>query len=426
MRKVLFLLCLLSFNAVAANVNIGGLGDGTTDETATVQTCLSNAIAGGDTCVVESGKNYRIVTALYISSAVNLTCADSTAKMTFDMGNIKYPIQVGLTSSTVAGTAWSGTISNCTFVISAGTSTAGRFIWLAKASGGTITGNSFHPGNLRYSLTGSGVDGAFLSGAGNYTRTNITITNNIVAAQADTAGSEGIGLEGFTGATITGNTVSGVGDDLIGIHLMCSNVLIQNNTLSGVDGRVFISNSQGVTVNYNRISRGRANDGLFKTASSLIFVGHETAATNSNTAPKSIIISNNTLTYPEGALDSAAAIYMQGPRDTVVYNNTIYSDSSVSTGSCIYHVPFDFTGTWTDPDGLDTTPAKPRNLVYRANRCIGKYPKTMKMTSAGANHAAPQSIIDNIGTMSFYSPAVVTGTLATPPTPTARTSPTAR
>lgn len=415
MRLALVLL-LLSFQAWAVDLNIGGIGDGTTDETTTVQSALSDCSANGKVCIVESGKNYRVTGPLYLYGTGSLRGEDNTALISFDVGSTKYPIQIGLSSSTVQATAWSGTISDIRLVMVSG-SVLGRLIWLARTSGATIDGVTFSPGNLRYSLTGSGVDGTYLSGAGNYVRENITITDNVIAGQSDTLGSEGIGLEGFNGASIKRNTISGVGDDLIGIHLMCTAINIEDNDLSGVDGRVFISNSQGVVVNYNRISRGKSNDGLYKAASSLIFVGHETSATNSNTAPKNIIISNNTLTYPSGALDSSAAIYMQGPRDTLVYGNTIYSDSFVSSARCTYDVPFDFVGTWTDPDGLDTTPAKCRNIIYRANRCVGKYPKSLIMTGAAANHIAPKQFIDNIGTTSIYSPAVASGGLTVPPAP---------
>lgn len=413
MTRFLALVLLLAWGqGWAVDLNIGGVGDGTTDETSVVQAALTDCSTNSKTCVVEAGKTYKVTSALYMWGAANLRGADPTSTIAFALGAEKYAVRTGLSANLTAATAWSGTMSNLRLVMTSGT-VLGRLIWLARTSGATITGVSFYPGNLRYSLTGSGVDGTYLVGAGNYIRSNLTITNNVIYGTADNLGSEGIGLEGFSTARIARNTVSGVGDDLIGIHLESNNITIEENTLSGVDGRVYISNSYDVTVRRNVISREASRiNGQWYAASALLYIGHETAATNSNTAPKRISVYSNIFIYPAGARDSAAAIYMQGPRDTNIYNNSVFNFSSTLTGRCTYQVPFDFTGTWTDPDGLDTTPAKVRNLYIANNRCGGAYPQTMIMTGPGANHIAPITIVNNsaAGT-SYYAPASVSGTL---------------
>lgn len=405
LKKLLisFVLLLSSSELLAVNLNIGGLGDGTTDETTTVQTAFSDCSANGKTCVVESGKNYRVTGPLYFYGTGSLTCADSTSKITFDVGTTKYPVQIGLSSSLTSATAWSGTISNCTFVMAGGT-VSGRLLWLARSSGATITGNIFYPGNLKYSLTGSGVDATYLVGAGNYTRSNLTISSNVVAAGADNSGSEGIGLEGFSTATITGNTISGVGDDPIGIHLSSSNITITNNTISSVDGRVFISNSSNITVSNNSISRMASRlDGTFYTASNLLAVEHETQATNSNPAPTDILIKGNMFTLPAGSKDSVAAMYIRGARNVAIQQNLYYNYSTLATSRVLYIVPFTFTGTWTDPSGLDSTStARPYAHWVDGNKSMGPIYGSMIMTGNCSDYVGPLDIHLNVASSYQY------------------------
>lgn len=407
------LLLVLSFGAEAVDLNIGGVGDGVTDETSTVQTALTDCSTNSKTCVVEAGKNYKVTGALYMWGAANLVGGGSNSQLTFALGAEKYPMRIGLSAHLTAAAEWTGRISGLKLVMTSG-SVSGRLIWLARSNNASIIGNSFYPGNLQYSLTGSSVDGSYLVGAGNYIRSNVTITDNLVYATSNNAGSEGIGLDGFSTAYIARNDVSGVGDDLIGIHLECTNITIEDNVLAGVDGRIFISNSNGIIVRRNRVSRmASRTDGTWYAASSLLFIGHETAATNANTAPKNIVVQSNVFTYPEGSKDSAAAIYMQGPRDTRIENNSIFTNSTSMTGQCIYQVPFTFSGTWTDPDGLDTNPAKVRNLSITNNRCAGSNPRPMIMTGPGSDHIAPITMTNNAAvSTSYYSPAVVVGQIA--------------
>jgi len=424
-------LCLITFQAQAVNLNIGGLGDGTTNETSTVQTALSDCSANTKTCVVESGKNYRVTGPLYMYGGASLTCADSTSKITFDVGTTKYPVQIGLSASLTAAAAWTGTISNCTFVMSGGTVT-GRLLWLARSSGATITGNSFFPGNLTYSFTGSGVDGTYLVGAGNYIRSNLTITNNIIAAGANNVGSEGIGLEGFSTATISGNTISGVGDDPIGIHLSSDSITITNNNLSSVDGRVFISNSTNISITNNTISRMSSRlDGTFYAASNLLAVEHETQATNSNPAPESILIKGNTFIVPDGALDSVAAMYIRGARKIAIQQNLYYNYSKLATSRLLYIVPFTFTGTWTDPSGLDsTTTARPYAHWVDGNKSMGPIYGTMIMTGNCSDYVGPLDVhLNQASSYQYYCLGSVTqswGNKTISNTPVTRTTATTR
>ncbi len=103
---------------------------------------------------------------------------------------------------------------------------------------------------------------------------------------------------GFDGLVIADNHVSGVGDDPIGVH-SSRNVVIRSNTLSSVDGRLLVNNSQNVEIHSNYHERMRAiQDGRSYAGISLLYIGYETPQIHALEPPENISVHDNRLYYP--------------------------------------------------------------------------------------------------------------------------------
>lgn len=404
-RALVLLLCLLWGQAWAVDLDVGAngaVGDGVTDDTTNLQTSLTDCSNNGKTCVIASGKNYKITGPIFMWGAGNLRGADSTATITSSQ-TTKFPFNIGVAVGAApytATTVWTGSIRNVTFNIT-GQTVNGRFIQLYRSRGATIEGNRYYSHNFPMSLTGSGVDGAYLSGAGNYIRERISILNNTVVGEVvdETVQQEGIGLDHFNGAEILYNTVTGVGDDPIGCHI-CTDVVVKYNTLSSIDGRIYLSNVARSEVSYNSVSRVADATGTFHAGVALImqtFEDHAGGDAYSDPAPQDFSIHHNTLTLPAGAVDAAGgSISLVGVRtkrrgeNSVKYNSIVNNSSSVNRTNyrAVLLTPLDpVVGTWTDPDGLDTTVAKIRNtLTVEGNTASGDYPLSMANTGASSTY----------------------------------------
>ena len=333
----------------------GAVGDGIVDDTAKVQKALTTCSNHGLTCVIPSNKRFLITKQLYLWGEGSLIGVDSTSMLLLRTGHVPYILNIGISGAQKLEQKWSGSIEHVTFRgVGPGT---GRIIFLWRSEGGTISKNVFNIGAFGYGPTSSGNNNKVVrNGDGNCIRKNITITDNMIFAEGtDVIGSEGIGLNQWDGAEIARNVVHGVGDDMIGVHFS-SNINIHDNDLSGVDGRLFVSNSHHVMIENNKISRvASPSTGLWYPGIALLYIGHEGDRTNKERAPTSITARGNTLIYNEGAVDRGAAIYIYSPRDVTIANNQVINNSSTVSAVGIHLLPFPFSKgvIWTDPDGLD-------------------------------------------------------------------------
>ena len=368
----------------------GAAGDGVMDDTARVQRALTVCSDLGWTCVIPANKTFLVTREIYMWGGANLVGTDATSKILLSTGSVPYILNIGISGVQQLKPKWTGTIDHVTFQgVGAG---SGRIVFFWRSEGATLSHNVFDVGAYHYGPTSSGNNNAIVvDGNMNYIRKNITITDNtILATGTDVIGSEGIGLGQWDGAEIARNTVSGVGDDMIGIHFS-NNINIHDNNLSGVDGRLFVSNSRHVTIANNKVARMASGlTGLWYQGIALLYIGHEANATNNNYAPTNITVQGNTLTYPAGAIDNGAAIYIYGPRNVTVINNTVVNNSSTINVTGLHLLPHAFTGgaVWTDPGGLDpTTVSRVHDVTISGNNLsAGAYHLPLVETGALCTH----------------------------------------
>ncbi|QOJ33615.1 MAG: right-handed parallel beta-helix repeat-containing protein [Nitrospira sp.] len=384
-------------------MDFGAVGDGVSDDTAPVQRALSLCSSQGLSCVVTTGKQFLIRGPLYIWGKAHLVGDKLQGALIFDVHESPYLINVGLSGRQKLERAFSGTITGISFKVIGGE--GGRLFFLWRTDGALIGDNHFDFGPFRYSATSSGNDNDVVkNGFTNCIRKNITIAHNTIVAAADYDGSEGIGLGHFDGALILANKVYGVGDDPIGIHFS-KNIRILDNDLSSVDGRIFVVNSQHVTIANNRHERVRSpKDGRFYEGISLLYIGFETLEANSYAAPTDILVEQNTLYYPPGAIDKGAAIYLYGPRDVSVEKNKITNDSSDVHAAAVRVLPAVFSKRWNDPDSKDpASVARVHDTAIVENRSEGAYPLGIGMTGNCDAYAGHVVVQGNVApTYSFY------------------------
>lgn len=339
-------------NAVNISTYSGAIGDGVVDDTLRVQQVLTYCSDNNLACYIPAHKKYLITRELFLWGGCSIY-AEPYGEFYFNV-NVPYVINVGIKGRQILAPVWNGRIQGVTFrVLYSGTS---RLMFFWRSDGATLHNNTFYFGNNRISATSSGNNNNFVvNGDLNCIRKNLTITNNKIFAESDQNGSEGFGLNQWDTALIKDNMVYGVGDDMLGIHF-CKNVTIQNNTLSGVDGRLFVAQSANVLIENNDVTRMQSLEtGQFHAGIALLYIGHEYDTTNGHSAPTDITIRNNRLTYPIGSVDTGSAIYIYAPRNVVVDANVVSCFSTaILTG--LHILPFVYTApsVWTDPAALDT------------------------------------------------------------------------
>jgi Right handed beta helix region len=311
----------------------GAIGDGKTDDS-DVQKALTHCSVAGVTCEVAAKKAFLITRPLFMWGNAKLEGEDGSGALVFYVDSAPYLLNVGISGKRKLEAPFRGEIANITFRTVGGD--GGRIIYFWRTNGAIIRNNTFYVGQYAYSATSSGNDNNWvINGFSNCIRRNIRITDNKMFANGKELGSEGIGLGNFNGAIIANNEVVGVGDDPIGIHFS-SHVTIQNNRLKSVDGRVFVANSQDVENSQNQIERmSSLADRKFYIGIALIYVGVETLEDNSYSAPDRILIRDNYLYFPAGAIDRGVAINLNGVRDTSVERNRVTNNSSLVVATAL-------------------------------------------------------------------------------------------
>ena len=386
-------------NAPVSVADHGAVGDGVVDDTVAVQSALTECSQNRRTCLLPTGKVYKITSPLFMWGEANLfswqTTSTAFGELAFSAGAAPYLFHIGISAINTPEQPWSGTIKNIRLRVVGGTAW-GRILYFWRVNGGVVTGTVGEVGTYPYSLTSSGNDNAYLSG-NDAIRKNITISNNVFHSTGGDLGSEGIGMGSCDGLVIDSNTITGVGDDVIGVHY-CRNVVIRDNTLSSTDGRIFVVNSVNVKIHDNLHTRvPRLDTGAYVSGIALLYVGHEMHSTSGFYAPENVDVRGNTLIYPPGSLDAGGAITLYGARTVNVIGNTIINNSSLVTAHGIYTAPWDYSeGTWTDPTGLDGQTARMRDITIAGNQLVGAYPLPISQTGAAASYLGTYTVALNV------------------------------
>jgi Right handed beta helix region len=380
----------------------GAIGDGKTDDSINVQRALTYCSRWGATCRISANSTYLITRPLFLWGNAKLRGADGSGALAFKV-SAPYLLNVGISSKNGLEAPFQGEISNITFRVIGGL--GGRIIYFWRTRNAQIDHNSFYVGDYAYSATSSGNDnGWVVNGFSNCVRESIKITGNKIYASAGEAGSEGIGLANFNGAVISDNQVVGVGDDPIGIHFS-THVVVKNNLLRSVHGRLFVANSSDVVIADNTVERmSSGSDQRFYEGIALIYAGFENQEGNSWEAPRGIQIRRNHLYYPPGALDQGAAINLNGVKATRVEDNQIIDDSPLVIAIGLHVSPVLFSKSWNDPEGIEIgSIASVWDVAIQGNLSEGKFPQSLIMTGNCANYKGRITVQENVaGDFSFY------------------------
>ena len=345
---------------------------------------------------------------MFLWGNANLQGEGESATLVFNVATAPYLLNIGLSRKNKLEEPFRGAVGNIVFRTIGGK--GGRIIYFWRTNGAAIINNIFDVGEYAYSATSSGNDNNWvINGFANCVRKNIRISGNKVFANGKELGSEGIGLGDFDGAMISNNEIVGVGDDPVGIHFS-NHIIIRNNSLKSVDGRVFIANSTDVEISQNHVERmGSLSDGKFYAGIALIYIGVETLDDNSFSAPNRVWIHDNFLYYPAGSTDQGAAINLNGVRKTIVEHNHISNDSELVTATGLHLSPVPFQGIWHDPDGLDTgNVSSVWDVDIRGNVSDGGYPLKFLMTGNCTAYKGTVRVMDNDAEgFSFYCDGTV-------------------
>ena len=387
----------------------GAVGDGVTDDTVALQHAFKKCSNFGYVCKIPNGKTFLITKPLFLwgkSSLVGEAGAGGGI-IEFRVLDAPYLLNIGISGKNKIEKPFSGVISGVNFKVSGGKE--GRILFFWRTQGAIISKNIFDVGVFRYSATSSGNVNGWLKHVNLYVRKNIIIKGNKIFATSDYLGSEGIGLGDFDGAVISHNTITGVGDDPIGIHYS-KNIKIENNLMTSVDGRLYVSNSVNVEIIGNDVRRiaSISNNKYYK-GIALIYVGFELFnIDNSFSAPTNISVINNYLYYPSGSIDAGSGIYVYAPRHVQVVRNKIVNDSDKVIASAIHLLPAIFSARWKDPDGLDGPGvARVHNVMIIGNTASGAFPQRIKMTGQCVDYVGEILIRDNLAEeYQLYCPKV--------------------
>jgi len=377
-------------------LTFGAKGDGVTDDTLSLQHAFKRCSNLGRVCKLPKNKTFLVTKPLFLWGKASLVGEDETSTIEFKVLNSPYLLNIGISDKNKIEKPFSGVISGITFKVSDGK--RGRIIFFWRTQGASVEDNIFLVGNYRYSATSSGNVNSWLKNSRLYIRRNISIKRNKVIASADNLGSEGIGIGEFDGVVITDNDITGVGDDPIGVHYS-KNVRIENNFMTSVDSRLYVSNSVNVEIKNNVVKRVASplNNKFYK-GIALIYIGFELFnKNNSLSAPSNINVYDNKLYYPPGAIDAGAGIYIYGPRNVNVSRNIIVNDSKDVIATAIHLLPAMFSAKWKDPGNIDKPNiARVWDVLIEDNNAIGTVPQRIIMTGKCVDYMGKVIIKNNL------------------------------
>lgn len=377
-------------------LDYGAIGDGVTDDTVAIQRAFKKCSNFGLTCKIPKNKTFLVTDSLFLWGKSSLVGEGESGVIDFRVSHHFYLLNIGIKAKNKIAQPFSGIISGVKFKVSSGKK--GRIIFFWRTKGASILDNIFEVGNYRYSATSSGNVVSWLNDVRLYIRKNITIKRNKIIATADYLGNEGFGLGSFDGVVISNNTILGVGDDPIGVHYS-RNIVISNNNMTSVDGRLYVSNSVNVEVVNNNIKRIQSlHDNKYYRGIALIYIGFELYnRKNSYSAPTNINVFDNNLYYSKDTIDMGAGIYVYGPRNVNIARNSIINDSKSVTASAIHLLPARFSAPWSDPEGIDSQRvARVWAVSIYDNIIGGDYPQKIKMTGNCIEYVGKVSFRNNL------------------------------
>jgi hypothetical protein len=251
------------------------VGDGVTDDTEAIQTALETASDNNKIFRIPSGKRCRVTDLLFAWGGAHLRSEDSTGVIVFDVPSSEPRlVNFGISAKLVLAEPWTGQVKGLHMEVVNGVTPgagAGRVLYMWRAIGNLIADNYLNTGPWPYSLTGSGNNANYVASGNDCIRQKITICRNLIVATQTNHGGEGIGVDSYDGALVTDNEVIGVGDDPLGIH-RCNDFQLHRNTLTSVDGRIFIANCTRGVIGHNSHTRIAGSDGQFRQGIALVYL----------------------------------------------------------------------------------------------------------------------------------------------------------
>lgn len=381
---------------VVSPMTYGAKGDGMHDDSDAVQkalTACSNRF--WVKCVLPSDKAFLVTKPLFAwgKATIEGESAQHKGKILFDATGLKYLINFGLSAPGVKQPPFSGIVQNIAFKVIRGDQ-LGRILFFWRSENAHIINNLFDVGVHSYAATGSGNDVAWLPVERHaYLRSNIFVTGNLMQAESGPKGFEGISFNLFDGVNVADNHILGVGDDPIGIHF-CKNVSITNNTLSSVDGRLLVVNSENVSIKGNYIARVPSpQTKTFHQGISLLYIGYESLKVG-QLQPTNYTVKNNHLSYPPGAIDSDGAIYVYAPNRVRMVANTIENNSSMVKAAGLYLLPARLKNPKTNTfEAIEPV----GDFTFANNQSTGKFPLKFKLTGNCNDFNGIIEFVDNRG-----------------------------
>ena len=135
---------------------------------------------------------------------------------------------------------------------------------------------------------------------------------------------------------------------------------------------------------------------MFYAGIGLIYIGFESYVKSVYPAPTNIHVHDNIVSYPVGAIDSGAAIYLYAPRSVIVEDNRIINNSQSVVASAVHILPAAFSEGWVDPSGLDpANVARVWGADILRNKSEGTFPLDMKMTGNCVDYQGPVNVHAN-------------------------------
>ncbi|MEW5869163.1 MAG: glycosyl hydrolase family 28-related protein [Chloroflexota bacterium] len=369
--------------------DFGVVGNGVADDSVALNNCLKAASDDGKTVFIPSGMNIRVIRNLFIYGNASIVGENKyQCKITLDgdleaqgAGMSAYWVNFGIASKGGMVSAWTGSISNLQFYITAG----------GLGTGPNLHAIQFHRaedfafenciidlrpvGHANCAAMVSQIDGGWCSSPG---AARGRIANNLVFGENNgspaTGGSGGINLVGLKHGLIANNRVEGFADDAIAM-IDCSHCVVRDNWVKGVRSRVAAFSGSDITFLSNYLERQAGVDGIW-VANTDFYAAH--LAGPYSAAPENIKFIGNTALLPAQAVDGGGYhnfLDLGGVRGCVANGNIFICDSNQTNKTRLLTWVFTAFPTWTDPTGQDPPgKSRPYRIMLSNNLLTGQYP----------------------------------------------------